>query len=281
MDSLQGKVAVVTGAAAGMGRGIAEQMLAAGMKVVIADIEGDLLAQTAAELGVEGIRTDVTCFDDVAALAARTIELHGAVHVICNNAGVGPVAPIAKMTLEDWRWVLDVNLWGVIHGVKVFLPLLKRNRGGGNIINTASQSGLLPGPLFGAYTVSKYGVVGLTEVLAQELAMEGSPVRAGVLLPGPTKTRISTSTRNRDAHGGALVDLDLEDTNIFPGGIPWKSPAQIGDIVLEGIQSGELYLFTHPEASDLIWQRFDAIRKAADKALAREQSAFITQKRHS
>lgn len=256
-----------------MGRGIAERLLAAVMKVVIADIEADALAATAAELGVEGVRTDVGRFEDVQALADRVVALHGAVHVLCNNAGIGPVGAIADMTLDDWRWVLDVNLWGVIHGVKAFLPLLSHNADGGNIVNTASMSGLMPGPMFGAYTVSKYGVVGLTEVLAQELALAQSPVRASVLLPGPTETQIAKSTRNRRAGAASgLVDLDLRDTDIFPDGIPWKSPAEIGDIVLAGLASGDLYLFTHPALSDPIFERFDAIRAANAQALATEIS---------
>lgn len=268
LASLEGKVGVVTGGAAGMGRGIAERMLAAGMRVVIADIEADTLAATAAELGIEGVRTDVRHYDEVKALADRVVDRHGAVHVVCNNAGIGPVGSIADMTLDDWRWVLDVNLWGVINGVQAFLPLLKRNAEGGHIVNTSSMSGLLPGPMFGAYTVSKYGVVALTEVLAQELALENSPVRASVLLPGPTETRIATSTRNRDTDGASgLADLDLRDSDIFPGGIPWRTPGDIGDVVIEGLRSGELYLFTHPQLSGPILDRFDAIRAASERAL--------------
>lgn len=265
--SLAGKVGVVTGGAAGMGRGIAECMLAAGMQVVIADIEQEALAATADGLGVEGIVTDVGRLEDVQALADRVIERFGTVHVVCNNAGIGPVGRIADMTLEDWRWVLDVNLWGVIHGVHTFLPHLQKNDEGGHIINTASMSGLLPGPMFAAYTVSKYGVVGLTEVLAQELALEGSRVRASVLLPGPTETRIATGTRNRlSGAPTGLSDLDLRETDIFPDGIPWQTPQQIGQIVMEGIRTGELYLFTHPELSAPILDRFDRIRDASEQA---------------
>lgn len=268
LEPLAGKVAVVTGGAAGMGRGIAERMIAAGMQVVIADVEADALAATAAELGIEGIRTDVTRFEDMKALAHQVVERFGAVHIVCNNAGVGPVGAIADMTLDDWRWVIDVNLWGVIHGVHAFLPLLKRNAEGGHIVNTASMSGLLPGSVFGAYTVSKYGVVALTEVLALELSLEKSLVKASVLLPGPTETRISASMRNRRSHeASGLADLDLRDSGIFAGDIPWRTPGEIGDIVLDAIRSGEFYLFTHPELSGLIFDRFESIRAASERAL--------------
>jgi len=271
-ESLRGKVAVVTGAAGGMGRGIAEVLLEAGMQLVIADVDDDTLSRTAAELGVTGYRIDVSSSEDMERLARQVIDRFGAVHVVCNNAGVGPVGNISDLTLADWRWMLDINLWGVIHGVHAFLPLLERNAEGGNIINTSSMSGLLPGPQFGPYTVSKYGVVALTEVLAQELAIAESLVSAGVLLPGPTRTAIATSMRNRDnparANSG-LVNMDLADSDIFPEGIPWKTPREIGEMVLEGIISGELYLFTHPQLSQPIFDRFDRIREASDRAMRR------------
>jgi len=268
LERLAGKVGVVTGGAAGIGRGIAERMLAAGMQVVIADIERDALAATASELGVEGILVDVRQFDQVQALADRVVETFGCVHLLCNNAGVGPIGAIADLSLEDWHFVLDVNLWGVINGIHAFLPLLKRSGEGAHVVNTASMSGLLPGPQFGAYTAAKYAVVGLTEVLAQELAGEQSTVGASVLLPGPTQTHIAASLRNRGADGPTgLRDLDLRDSNIFPEGIPWKTPAEVGDIVLRGVQQGELYIFTHPQLSGLIFDRFETIRQASERAL--------------
>jgi len=274
-ESLRGKVAVVTGAAGGMGRGIAEILLEAGMQLVIADIDGGALSETADELGVAGYRVDVSNSEEVEQLAQHVIDRFGAVHVVCNNAGVGPVGNIADLTLADWKWMLDINLWGVIHGVHAFLPLLKRNKEGGSIINTSSMSGLLPGPQFGPYTVAKYGVVALTEVLAQELAIAGSPVSAGVLLPGPTRTAIASSMRNRSGAARAnsgLVNMDIADSDIFPEGIPWKTPREIGEIVLEGIMSGELYLFTHPQLSQPIFDRFDRIKEASDRAM-RQTSA--------
>jgi len=160
--------------------------------------------------------------------------------------------------------MIDVNLWGVIHGVHSFLPHMKRIPGGGHIVNTSSMAGLMAGPTFGAYCVSKYGVVALTEVLYQELELEGSMVSASVLLPGPTHTQIATSSRNRpDTSDAALEDLDLRDVDLFGGSIPWKSPDEVGEIVLQGILNRELYLFTHPDLTDPILKRFREIESAA------------------
>ncbi|CAM8658464.1 SDR family NAD(P)-dependent oxidoreductase [Sphingobium cupriresistens] len=268
MEKLDRKIAVVTGGASGMGKGIAEKLLSVGVQVIIADVDPSAIEATSAELGIEGITTDVSRFDQVQALAEKVMERYGAVDILCNNAGVGPVGMIADLTLEDWRWMLDINLWGVIHGIHAFLPYLKRNADGGHIINTASQAGLISGPGFGPYCASKYGVVAVTEVLAQELELEGSLVRASVLLPGPTKTAIATSSRHRkDAVAAGLKDMDLNDIDLFDGPIPWKTPTEIGQIVLDGVASGELYLFTHPELSRPIFDRFERIRGASDRAL--------------
>ena len=268
MKNLEGKVAVVTGGASGMGKGIVGKLKSAGMIVVIADFEARTLEATSKELGVEGVLTDVSKADQVQALADHVMNRHGAVHVLCNNAGVGPVGLISELSLDDWRWMLDINLWGVIHGIHAFLPQMKRNEEGGHIINTSSQAGLLTGPSFGPYCVSKHGVVALTEVLAEELALEGSTLNASVLLPGPTKTSIATSSRHRsDPKPAGLKDLDLNDIDLFDGPIPWKTPEEIGQIVLDGIESGELYLFTHPALSQPIFDRFDRIRAASDRAL--------------
>lgn len=268
MKTLEGKVAVITGGASGMGKGIAAKLKSAGMTIVIADFQTDALDTTSEELSVEGILTDVSKADQVQALADQVWDKHGAIDVLCNNAGVGPVGLISDLSLDDWRWMLDINLWGVIHGVHAFLPYMKQNPDGGHIINTSSQAGLLTGPSFGPYCVSKHGVVALTEVLAEELALEGSPLRASVLLPGPTQTSIATSSRHRTSSPVAgLKDFDLNDIDLFNGPIPWKTPSEIGQIVLDGIASGDLYLFTHPALSQPIFDRFDRIRAASDKAL--------------
>lgn len=257
-----GKTAVVTGGASGIGLGIARQLHAAEMNVVIADIEQDALDQAAAEIGATGIRTDVRDASSVQALADAVIERHGAVHVVVNNAGVGPMAPIAQLQLSDWEWMLGVNLWGVIHGVHSFLPLLRNNPDGGHIVNTASVGGLATMPALGAYAVSKFGIVALTETLAQELAAEQSPVGASILVPGTVRTNIARSSRNRPTElgDGALTDVDLEggpDT-----GMRWLEPDDIGRRVIEGMAAGELYIVTHPEAWPVVDTRHQAIAAA-------------------
>jgi len=268
LSELRGKVAVVTGGASGIGKGIAAALIAEGMQVVIADVEEQALESTAAELGAIGIRTDVSDAASVQALADATLERLGAVHVVCNNAGIGPFAPVASLTLDDWRWILGVNLWGVIHGVTTFLPILERNREGGHIVNTASMAGLAPVPRIGAYCVTKYGVVALTETLAIELEQAGSAVGVTVLCPGPVRTNIKQSCRNRPAAlaPGALEDYDLEQDPTRHGD-RWLEPADVGVIVVDAIKSGELYALTHPEFFARVEQRHARLVQAFERAL--------------
>ena len=240
LPDLSGKVAVVTGGASGIGKGIATQLVAEGAQVVIADIQLDAMEATAAEIGAAGVQTDVSDPASVDALARTVLARYGAVHVVCNNAGIGPLAPVADLTLDDWRWMLGVNLWGVIHGVHTFLPVLKQNREGGHIVNTASMAGLVAGPRLGAYAAAKYGVVGLTEVLAAELAADNSRVGVSVLCPGTVHTNIGTSSRNRPADlpdaGFKDIDIELEDNPRYR----WIYPADAGAVVVRAIKRGEI-----------------------------------------
>ena len=264
---LEGKTAVVTGGASGMGKGIARQLIARGMHVVIADIEKDALYASAAELGAQAVLTDVSDLASVRALAAEVCRRFGTVHVVCNNAGIGPFARIADLTIEDWRWMLDVNLWGVIHGISVFLPILRGNAHGGHIVNTASVGGLVTMPGLGAYAVTKHAVVALSETLAQELEQEQSRVGVTVLCPGPTRTNIKASSRNRPpARGtGGLTDVDLEKSE-FGASARWLSPDDVGRIVVAAIVRGDLYAFTHPEQLGVVEQRFKRILEAGRAA---------------
>ena len=266
---LEGRTAVVTGGAAGIGLGIARQFRAAGMEVVIADIEDAALQKAANEIGALGVRTDVRDPASVQALADATIAEHGSVHVVVNNAGVGPMAPIADLRLGDWKWMLEVNLWGVIHGVHSFLPLLKGNAEGGHIVNTASIGGLMTGPGMGAYNVTKFGVVALTEVLAMELATEDSKVGASVLVPGTVHTDIGNSTRNRpaDASGSALADGRLEEGPDL--GMTWLEPDDVGRILIDSLAAGDLYVVTHPEGWPMVERRHQGIATAFSSASTR------------
>lgn len=268
LPDLSGKVAVVTGGASGIGKGIATRLVAEGAQVVIADIQRDAMEATAAEIGAAGVHTDVSDPASVDALAQAVLARYGAVHVVCNNAGIGPLAPVADLTLDDWRWMLGVNLWGVIHGVHTFLPVLKQNREGGHIVNTASMAGLVAGPRLGAYAAAKFGVVGLTEVLAAELAADNSRVGVSVLCPGTVHTNIGTSSRNRPGDlpdaGFKDVDIELEDNPRYR----WIYPEDAGAVAVRAIKRGDLYALTHPDWYPLVAERHEAIAAAF-----REQAA--------
>ncbi|MEX5684745.1 SDR family NAD(P)-dependent oxidoreductase [Pseudomonas silesiensis] len=262
-DEMKGKVAVVTGGASGIGKGIAQRFIANGMHVVIADVDQAALDKTAEEIGAHPVLTDVSSSASVAALADATLKKFGRVDVVCNNAGVGPMANIAEMSLDDWQWLINVNLWGVIHGIHTFLPLMERNPEGGHLINTASIGGLATMPGLGGYCVTKYGVVALTETLAQELEISGSKVTATVLIPGLVHSNIKNSSRTRpNVPGDAkLMDVDIAD-NPAVANMRWLEPADVGDFVLEAIRQKSLYAFTHPEMFRLIEKRFDQIKTA-------------------
>jgi NAD(P)-dependent dehydrogenase (short-subunit alcohol dehydrogenase family) len=263
MPLLAGKVAVITGGASGIGRGIAERLGAQGMQIVIADLEEAPLAKTAIEIGALGIRTDVTSYESVQALADEVKRRFGRVHLICNNAGVASTAQIADMALSDWSWILDVNFWGVIHGIKAFLPLLQANPDGGHLVNTASVAGFHVTPGLGGYTVSKFAVMALSETLAAELAATASRVGVTILCPGPVSTKLGSSQRNRPGslEGGALVDRDLEAAD-GGGGVRWMEPAAVGDVLVRAIQRGDLYALTHPEWFSIVQGRHKKITEA-------------------
>lgn len=262
--NVKNAVAVVTGGASGIGFGIAEALVHEGAQVVIADIEESALRDAAEQLGAIPFRVDVTDAQSVQSLADFVSEKFGRVDIVVNNAGVGPVGRIDELTLEDWKWVLDVNLWGVIHGVHAFLPLLQANPEGGHFVNTGSMASFIPTERIGPYSVSKFGVAALTEVLNAEMKTSGSLVRATLLAPGPVRSNIQTSTRNRPAEqSGALKDID--SSNSVASGERWATPKEVGEFVVRAIVAGDAYALTHPDWFERVEARSESIKAAFGK----------------
>jgi len=254
---LSGKTAVITGGASGIGLGMARSFATHEMKLVLADIEQGALDEAVAELSattdVIGVRTDVSRLDEVQALADATMDRFGAAHVLCNNAGVGIADPVWAMSLEDWRWTIDINLWGPIYGIQVFHPIMER-QGEGHINSTASMAGLYAGQSLGAYNVSKHGVVALMASLARDLRTAKSPIRASVLCPGPVDTKITDSARNRSAES-ASQHVGTEAGNRFYANLTaalqqGMDPDAVGDLVADGILSDRFWMITHPNYLD-------------------------------
>jgi NAD(P)-dependent dehydrogenase (short-subunit alcohol dehydrogenase family) len=266
MENLQGKVAVITGGASGIGKAVAAQAAAEGMKVVIADIEEGALKATARELSAAGadilaVATDVADAASVQELRDRTLGHYGAVHLVHNNAGVGLGGPIWEIPEADWRWILGVNLWGVIHGISAFVPLFVE-QGEGHVVNTASIAGLTTAPFIGPYNATKQAVVAMSETLFRDLqAEEATGVGVSVLCPGFVQTRIAESDRNRpawapDREVEGAGELRVAIQAMVEGGIP---PDVVADRVIEAVRTNTFYILTHPELRDAIQTRFDDI----------------------
>ena len=265
MEQIAGRVAVITGAASGIGRAVAMACVAGGMKVVLADIEAAPLAAAVDELAasgaeVLGVPTDVRSETAIRALADAALDRFGAVHLVHNNAGVVTAGAIDELTIEAWRWVLDVDLWSVIHGVSVFLPILKA-QGVGHIVNTASTAGLQAGRSIAPYNVAKFGVVALTETLRMEVA--GTGVGASVLCPGAINTRIVDAERNRPADvpasAGAAADgfRDRSGELLRTRGL---DPSDVAALVLDAVRTDRFWIITHPRWIDVLAERVEGMR---------------------
>jgi NAD(P)-dependent dehydrogenase (short-subunit alcohol dehydrogenase family) len=266
VTEIAGAVAVVTGGAAGIGRGIAEQLLDEGATVVIADIERRALDAAAEATGATGIVVDVSDPASVRALAAAVTGRFGRVDILVNNAGVGPQGRLAELTRGDWRWLLGVNLDGVINGIEAFLPGLRANAGGGHIVNTASMSALSPLPGLGAYAASKSAVCALSEVLAAELAEDGLPIGVTILIPGNVRTSIARSLRNRPpGPASGLTDVDLQSARGRTSATVWLEPREVGRITTRAIRANDLYAITHPGLWGRVEARHEALRAAFEK----------------
>jgi NAD(P)-dependent dehydrogenase (short-subunit alcohol dehydrogenase family) len=279
MRELAGKTAFVTGGASGIGFALGRVFAAAGMKVMLADIETDALAAAVESLrdcgpAVRGVACDVTDPASVQHAAEASYEAFGNVHVVCNNAGVAGGSGIDNISLDNWRWVLDVNLMGVVHGIHAFLPHIRGHGEGGHIVNTASMAGMSGGLGFSPYSATKFAVVDMSEGLARQLAPLGIGVT--VLCPGYVRTRISESGRNRPERYGPSRTPDPASpagalaahlAELARAGL---DPADIAALVLAAIREDELYVFTHPEMHAEAKERFAAIVAAMDKAAARQ-----------
>ena len=263
MEDLQGKVAVITGGASGIGRAVAEKAAAEGMRIVIGDIEEGPLKEAEGELtgrGAEaiGVVTDVSDAASVRELRDRALERFGAVHLVHNNAGIGTGGPIWDFSEEDWRWIIGVNQWGVIHGIATFVPLLME-QGEGHVVNTASIAGLTTTAFLGPYHATKFAVVAMSEVLYKDLQTAGSPVGVSVLCPGFVQTRIAESDRNRPAWAPERTVEGAEELRaviqtMVDGGIP---PAAVADRVIDAVKTNTFYILTHPELTEAIQIRCD------------------------
>ena len=275
MEDVQGKVAVITGAASGIGRGMARTFADVGMKVVVADVRQDGIDTTVAELtgaGHEaiGVRVDVSRLAEVESLAEAAMDTYGAVHVLCNNAGVGTYAPISAMSIEDWEWTLGIDLWGPIYGVKTFLPIMER-QGEGHINSTASVAGLISSQTLGPYNVAKHGVVALMCTLERELRSAKSPLHSSVLCPGAVNTSIGPNSIKirRDAKGSTAatpegVKVNERAKSALAQG---ADPDDVGRMVLEAILTDQFWVLTDPRMAKQ--QRYQVEAMLGDRSLSR------------
>jgi NAD(P)-dependent dehydrogenase (short-subunit alcohol dehydrogenase family) len=278
MKDVKDKVAVVTGAASGIGRGMAEVFAGAGMKVVLSDIEQPALERTCAALRASGaevhaVVTDVSRPEQVEQLAEQALHRYGAVHVLCNNAGVGGVGgPSWTNSLKDWQWVLGVNLMGVVHGIRTFLPIMIKQDTEAHIVNTASLAGLVPS-MMTLYCTTKFAVVGLSESVNLELVRGGLKPKISVLCPGWVDTNILDAQRNRPAElandapgpvspmGEAVRDWVGEQLKTG------LSPRAVGEQVLAAIRDERFYILTHPAEMPAIEQRLQDIVRGNNPTL--------------
>jgi NAD(P)-dependent dehydrogenase (short-subunit alcohol dehydrogenase family) len=274
MHELAGKTAFVTGGASGIGLALGRAFAQAGMHVMLADIETEALAAAVKSLGdvgpgMRGVNCDVADALSVDRAAQATYQAFGNVHVVCNNAGVAAGGGIDHISLDNWRWVLDVNLMGVLHGIHSFLPHIRGHGEGGHIVNTASMAGMTGGLGFSPYTASKFAVVGMSEGLSAQLKPHG--IGVSVLCPSYVRTAIGASGRNRPQRYGASPTLDpaspaaamvAEIALRLQAGL---EPDAVAARVLDAVRNDELYVFTHPDSREEVDKRFAAIRAAMDK----------------
>ncbi len=249
MKDFDGKTAAVTGAASGIGLALCHGFAARGMNVVMADINADTLGEAAKQVqpkpgrAVLPVPTDVTKAESVAACADAAYEKFGAVHVLCNNAGVLIGCPTQEASLKDWKWLIDVNYWGVIHGVHAFVPRMIAGTQGGHVVNTASMAGHFATPNNGVYNSTKFAVVGLSESLSRDLREHG--IGVSILSPGQVETPIFSSYKNRPAEydSGNIREYQRRPSDNV------RTPEAVAEMVINAIEAGRSYIFPHGEES--------------------------------
>ena len=275
MENFKDRVAVITGGASGIGLGMSRAFAARGMKLVIADLDETALAAIEGELSGQGIEViteicDVSDLQSVEALGERALSVYGGVNVACLNAGVGIPTSARNMKLKDWEWIINVDLWGPIYGVKVFLPLIEE-AGEGHINATSSMAGLISSGMMGAYNVAKHGVVALMAAVERELRAKESPIRASVLCPGPINTNISRhSVEYRPGQSKPKADGDKAGKMAasiqaaLEEGMP---PDEVGELVARAIADQQFWILTHPRWAKGVQKQLDAL--IADGSLTR------------
>jgi len=277
MREFKGKTAFVTGGASGIGLSMAKAFAEAGMNVMLADVEQGALDRALKDLSqygnhVLGIACDVADPDQVERAAQATFSAFGKVHVLCNNAGVAAGGGIDQISVDNWRWVVDVNLMGVVYGVRSFLPHIRSHGEGGHIVNTASMAGMINGMGFSPYAATKFAVVAMSEGLRMQLQPLG--IGVSVLCPYFVRTRIGESGRNRPERYGPVQPLDptspaaamvAEIARQIATGL---DPADVATRVLNAIRNDELYIFSHPNMREFVDGRFAAIQAAMEGVTA-------------
>ena len=265
MRTFKGQVAFISGAGSGIGRGMAEAFVAEGIKVVLGDIDGESIRQVAANLSAQGanaLAVDLDVSDraswDMAVQHAESN--YGTIDVLCNNAGVAGLSrPVEDIPIEEWRWMTDINLYGLVHGLQCLIPRLKA-KGSGHIVNTSSIGGMVPLPKFSEYMAAKHAVVGLSGSVRQELEPFG--IGVSVLCPGAVRTSLGETTV-RQRPGRAALAAARSDV---VGDLPWRyiEPIAVGRMVLRGIAENQAFIFTHPENRTEVEEQFAAMRAAFD-----------------
>ena len=269
MKDFKDRVAVVTGGASGLGRAMALRYAREGMKIVLADVQADALKKTEDEfrqagISVLGVPTDVSKGSDVDALAEKAFKAFGGVHILCNNAGVAPGGTIWEQSEKDWEWTIGVNVWGVIHGIRAFVPRMIAQNAEGHVVNTASVAGLLSLPGMGMYCMSKHSVVTISECLHHDLTETGAKIKASVLCPAYVPTAISESERNRPAllreeKKKSALDLQREEQLRHAVQSGRISAEQVADLVLEAIRTEKFYILPHQKIKPAIETRLQDI----------------------